>query len=433
MDKLTVKMLKAHGELEEGKVYELDKATADSLINLKMAAVEVNPVDALLGDIKKMVKDEVEAGKEELVKSISKSVKTYSVPAVPKTDYSKDKGRFLTLVASKNSKALEEEYGSKWLTEPSLSTKASDQIAGTGTLGGYTIPIGFLPEVTSVQGYEPVVTNTCRNIPVDGTDVVEVPYLDQSSQPTGGNSSFYGGVRVFYASEIEAAQKANFALKMCKFELNRIVAYAQASQHLLATSPITIMAMLNDNFSGAYYQRVEYDALNGDGIGKPFGFLGSSAAKSVSRTTSSHFTFADAANMVAALIPNRNGARRRWLMHPTVMGDLYNMQSGNGALIWAQNARDAQNVQPMLLGIPVYFTENLPALASAKSVVLADLDFYGFAQRGTPVISTSEHLKFLESEIVFKIEHWIDAKPMVNNVFTLADGTSTLAPFVYLN
>ena len=86
-----------------------------------------------------------------------------------------------------------------------------------------------------------------------------------------------------------------------------------------------------------------------------------------------------------------------------------------------------------LHGIPVESSEALPALGTAKDVVLADWSFYVVGNRNLSIrISGNEPAAFRKNQSVARFVWRGDGQPWVRNKIPLSDGTQT-SPFVYLN
>jgi len=131
-----------------------------------------------------------------------------------------------------------------------------------------------------------------------------------------------------------------------------------------------------------------------------------------------------------------------WAMHPQVLQQLLPMaDSTNGRLVWvnqfALGGRDnagpiAAKMPISLLGLPIYFTEKLPALGTKGDVMLIDMSKYIVGDRMAIQIETSPHVKFLTNQMVWRIIARWDGQPWLDNVITLADGAYQVSPMVLL-
>jgi HK97 family phage major capsid protein len=139
---------------------------------------------------------------------------------------------------------------------------------------------------------------------------------------------------------------------------------------------------------------------------------------------------ADAANMLARLLPGYDPRSTVWAIHPTVLPKLMTMSSTAGNVVWIDNARERP--QMALFGIPVAVTEKLPALNTLGDVLLLDLRHYLVGDRQQIEIAYSEHVAFLNNQGVWRFVARVDGQPWMRDKVTLADASNTLSPFVGL-
>src|SRR5207248_1091063 len=132
----------------------------------------------------------------------------------------------------------------------------------------------------------------------------------------------------------------------------------------------------------------DYAFLRGNGVGKPAGVLNAAALISVTRSGASAFALADAAGMLARLLPGWDPTHAVWAVNPTVLVKLFQMTDAEGHVVFINNARE----KPMmvLFGIPVMVTEKLPALNTVGDVMLLDLQHYLIGDRQQVEIAFSE-------------------------------------------
>ena len=131
--------------------------------------------------------------------------------------------------------------------------------------------------------------------------------------------------------------------------------------------------------------------------------------------------------MLAKLIPSSHGARSTvWIMNIGLLEKLVQFATAN-TVVWIPNARQAL---PMtLFGIPIIYTEKLPVIANADSVLLCDLDYYWIGDRQDAEISASIHANFTKNQTVWRFSHRVDGQGALNGAINLADG-SDVSPFV---
>jgi len=414
-----VKMLNDFGDDHaKGEVYEIDNETADKWVGAGLAEID-NPQDELLGKFSKALEER----DAKLIEKLSDAVKVNSQPPSVKvlrdeTDKQKCFGDFVKAVAKDDAERLAKVYGSQKAT----LTESS------GSQGGYLVPTDYRNELLSIDGYSPIVRDRANVVPVS-VEKIKWPALNQSGSLSGADSNFYGGVKMTWADENDSATETNQTFKEIELVVNRLSAYTQVSNHLLQDSPISVDALVRQQFALAIGQHLDYQFLRGDGVGKPLGALSGSGSISVTRTTSTRFKLADAANMIKRL-PASSMANAVWVMSQSVLSELVQLVDAGNNSVYMPNVQPGINFS--LFGLPVMITENLPALGTAKDVCLCDFSKYIIAENQDVTISVSEHVAFLTNKQTFKVDMRLDGQPQLDNAITLADGATTISPFVYL-
>ena len=202
------------------------------------------------------------------------------------------------------------------------------------------------------------------------------------------------------------------------------------SNALLADCPAHAADRLRLAFGAAWQWFEEQAFLLGTGAGQPLGITTCAAALAVARTNANDFTLADAAKMVAKLLPGWSPETTCWIVHPTVHAKLFALAASAGPAVSLVPL--AGRPQLVLLGIPVETTDMLPALGTAKDVVLADLAYYTIGTRQDFAVAYSGAPFFTTNQGVWRLTSRVDGAPFLSGPLTLADG-SQVTPFVYLS
>lgn len=326
-------------------------------------------------------------------------------------------GDFLLAVKNGNHKRLKEVYG---------ATKALSEDSGTS--GGYTVPTQQVDRLLEVAGEGAVVEPRAFNLPLASRSA-HIPALDQT-QTSAGRSNFLGGVVANWTEEAGALTETEPRFKQIELVAHKLGGYTLASNELNADSAIALEALLTRLFGLAVGWHRDYAFLREDGVGKPLGILNAPASIAVTRNAGSDFKLVDAATMLSKL-PGASFGSAIWAMHQTVIPKLIQMVDAGNNNIFIANVQG----KPMwnILGLPVVFTEKVPALGTAGDVMLLDLSYYIVANRRGLEIASSEHYKFNTDQITWRFTDRVDGQPWLQNKITLADGSTQISPFVYLN
>lgn len=300
---------------------------------------------------------------------------------------------------------------------------------GAGATGGFLVPPEFRAELLEVPAEAAVVRPRAFVLPM-GSRSVEIPMLDQTTAQAAGTTAFFGGVALEWFEENTDLDEQDPKFKLLELVAHGLGGWLPVPNSLIANSAVSLGAMIPRLFGGAVAWGEDYAFLRGNGVKKPLGVLNAPCLKTVLRNTDSSFVFVDAVTMLAGFLPS-SWTRGVWVMHPTVIPKLYQMADSGSNLIWLPNA--AEKGPGTLLGMPIVFTEKLPVLGSATgAVLLADFSYYVIGDRQATAIEVSTHERFRKNQTTYRVTQFVDGQPWLDAPITLADGATTLSPFVAL-
>jgi HK97 family phage major capsid protein len=304
-------------------------------------------------------------------------------------------------------------------------TKA--QYESDGKFGGYAVPPQYASMIDGYAVESGVIRGGATVIPTTLSEY-KAPRIDQTIAPDG-SSAMLGGIKLYWTAERGNIQQTTMRLDMIDLKVNKLGAYVQVSDELLSDAD-AMSSMLIQKFGEAKGWFEDYAFFNGDGVGKPLGIMNAPATYSVTRNTSSRFKLEDAQNMIARL-PSASVGRAVFIMHQSVMPDLMNLATSGNFVTFLRDLQGRPETR--LLGIPVIYTEKIPALGTAGDVLLIDRSAYYILNRKDTTIATSNEVAFLTDEIVMKVTSRVDGQPALNDKITLADGSYQVSPFVKLS
>ena len=310
---------------------------------------------------------------------------------------------------------------------------------GTGSAGGFTTPTIYEQEFFRIAGEEGVLAPAARQVPL-GNRTVEWPALDQYGAGSTGNSTMFGGVKVYRKRESDQRTPTQPAFSKIALNAIDLTAYTEISRDLVMDSTINIDALTIELIGGAVGFREDYECLLGSGSGEFQGIMGSTATLAVTRNTASTIKYQDVFGMYKRLLPRCMASPAlRWIIHPYSLDALFTLQDASGrfALVPYPTAGPEGALQGKLvyrlLGIPVMVSEKLPAIGTAGDLLLADPGCYLLGRRSGLEIGLSEHFKFDTDQLAIRAKIRNDGEPWLRKYVTLMDNTSTLSAFVYLN
>ena len=303
------------------------------------------------------------------------------------------------------------------------------QQAKDGTAGGYNIPEQFRPELLEVPVAPAVIRGRATVIPAGSPPdaAITMPALDQRA--SAGANHMFGGVTVTHSGEGDSITESTARFRQVKLEPKPLTAFVTASNKLVANWDAA-SAVIPRLMRGAQIAAEDLDFLSGDGVNKALGVINCPAAIDVNRATASQIGWADVRTMYSRL--RRMGGSPVWIASQTAIPQLVQIADASSRSIWQQNV--VEGVPSMLYGIPVLFHDRSPALGTKGDLVLADLSAYLIKDGSGPMVAVSEHFRFQNDEVAFRLVFNVDGQPWLNEPIALEGSTAnTVSPFIVLD
>jgi len=407
----------------------IDGGQADAVTDDLITPAVSKALEGAFGKFTQALDGIVEASLKQFAAAQTKSHKN-AVPVIfgqgGNGDPKKTFGSYLLAIRNRDQKTLEA-FGShavEWEQKAALTGQ-------TGTQGGFTVPAEFLPNLLMIASENSVVEPRATVLPMSSRSLV-VPALDVTTAPTAGETAFFGGLQANWTEEAATLSEEEPTFKQIELIAHELSGYTLASNSLLQDQAVGLESLLMQLFGRAIGWHKDRAFLRGDGVGKPLGILNSGALISVTRSGASAFAIADAAGMLARLLPGWSRKNTVWAVHPTILAKLFALsESGTGSdLVLFNTGTDAPTMS--LFGIPIVVSEKLPALNTLGDVLLLDLRHYLIGDRQDVEIAFSEHYKFVNNQGAWRFVARCDGQPWLRSTVTLSDASSTLSPFVGL-
>jgi len=381
----------------------------------EMTEIVMNQAE-LAAEIAARLRDEVAAA----VKAQSVGVAT----GAPAAEDGGSFGDFLKCVATGDVQRLRAVY---------KSTKALDET--TGASGGFLVPTQFEERIRAVGApmlFDQLVA-AGRGPLMLRTNAAELalPVLEQDQAPNVESSALVGGVRLIWREQSADVQESEPKFEQRIFRPHAADAYVAASTELITDAPQALEDTLVTLFGRAYAALRARVMLRGTGVGQPRGIIGHPASISVARSTTGTQVERDTDTilaMIQRLLPG--SATAVWIAHPFWRARLMATRLAE-TLLYTVNGQSLV-YGDTLAGIPIAYSEHLPAVTGAGSLILADLSYYAMVERASFSVAFSEHVRFLKRQSVWLFGVRIDGAPLVNAPLILADGAdnNTVSPFV---
>lgn len=340
----------------------------------------------------------------------------------PKKGYSSTAGFFLDVMQGSKSGRFSEQL-------QYLSTAGSDE-AGTHSdpYGGFLIPKALLPGVMSVPNEMDPTESRVTRIPME-SQIVNIPARVDKNH----TSSVSGGLQVYRREETGALTSTRQQFEMIELKLNWLGGISYATEELLTYSPSSFVAMLEQGFQQEFVAKNLKERLSGSGVGQRLGVLNSGNGSLVSITRNGGSNNIDGVDLIAMRARAWNYNNAIWIANHDCLPNLMSAHlagTNSDIAVWTSSLQDG--VPDRIMNRPVFFSEFMPTVAAAGSILLADWSQYLEATKGGVEMAESIHVRFENHERAFKFWTYNTGAPWWRSALTPNKGSNTLSPFVTL-
>lgn len=301
---------------------------------------------------------------------------------------------------------------------------------GTGEDGGFLVPAEFRDSIMKVVEGETSLLSRCDSSTTSRNSVTH-PKDEQTPWGTAG-------IRAYWESEATAVTQAGIKFQGDTLRLNKLFARVDVTDELLEDAPQL------DNYLRMKAPEVMTSVINlaiiqGNGVGKPLGFMNSPALVTVAAETSQPADTVHHRNIVKMwsrmYAPCR--ANAIWLVNQDVEPQFHLMsfRDGTSTPVPAYLPPGGLSATPYgtLLGRPVIPVQGMETLGDLGDIALVDLSKYrALTKSGGARVDTSIHLKFDTDETVYRFIFRLGGTPWWSAPISPRDGSNTLSPFVTL-
>ena len=429
-------MLKPYGEYAEGDVVEVDVKTAESLKGLGLAQDYDEAAEALADQEKTQLDTTVKKAVGEAVETFLKDFKgneginiNYTPVIEVKHHEPKFKSLGEQLVAVKNF-VVNGNMDPKLEAIMKVPTGYNET---TGSEGGFLVQEDFQTELSKRMFDTGILSRNAQVIPVSANsntlNYTEILDYDR----TDGNRPVTGGW-INEAAD-KPASRASFLRRTLTLEKYAAIYYATdeiLEDYSALEAEINAQVLSEIGFS------LDEAIFNGDGSGKPEGYMQSSALVTVPKESAQTPATVNAANVLNmfARMPAYllNGAE--WYINQQLWPQLPQMTIGNQPIFLPPSGLVGSQAGT-LLGKPVNMLEQANALGTAGDITFANLGQYKMIRKGGVHAASSIHVRFVQDETCFRFYIRVDGHTAWSDVITPFSGGSSAganaqSPFVVL-
>jgi len=317
--------------------------------------------------------------------------------------------------------------------------------------GGFLVAQEFIPQLITRTWNTGVLPKLCQKQQVGPNfNGVKIPAIDETSRANGYR---WGGVRAYWAGEGATLTPSKPGFRQISVELQKLIGLCYVTDELLQDS-VALEGYINTWFPLEFGFKMDDALINGDGSGKPLGFMKSPALLSVAKETgqaSATVVAENIINMWARMwAPSR--ANAIWMIAQDVEPALAKMAIavGTGGIPvyfpmgsgpWGSlagtpivsNAAYATATGGTLYGRPVYVMEQCQTLGTTGDILLVDPTQYLIIEKGDMTMASSIHVQFVTDETAFRWTYRVNGVPIWHSYLTPFTGSNTLSPYIKLD
>lgn len=293
---------------------------------------------------------------------------------------------------------------------------------------------GFLvPPATRKQMFERMydvgqILSRVQRDPVAGNSMT-IPAIDETSRVDG---SRFGGVRGYWLDEAGTKTSSKPKFREIDLKLKKVAALVYATDEQL--EDVSFMnSWLNRVVPDELRFKVEDAIYNGNGVGKPLGWMSSAAKVEVTRLNASEINFEDIVAMWARRWAGVNDYI--WYVNQDTspqLDQLY-LTAGTAGIPPRFIDYDATGIMRMK-GRPVIEVEYAQTLGTAGDILLVSPSQYQLIDKASGIqAAQSIHVQFTTDETAFRFVYRVDGEPLWNSALTPFKGSNTQTPIVALS
>lgn len=318
---------------------------------------------------------------------------------------------------------------------------ASGLNTSVGSEGGFLVRTDFSTALLARAMEDSVLAQRCTTIDIgDGSDGIELPYIDETSRATG---SRWGGVQVYRRAEADTVTATKPKLGMLEIRLEDLMGICYATDRALRDAT-SLGQIVQTAFASEFSFKVDDEIVRGTGAGQALGILNSSALVTQAAEGSQVADTLVAENVIKmrARLRARNRPKSAWYINqeletqlPLMVVKVKNVagsENVGGAPIYMPANGLAGQQYDTLFGKPVIPIEQCSAIGDVGDIVLADLSEYLLIRKGALETAESIHVRFLYGENTFRFTYRINGAPAWKTALTPYKGSNTLSPFITL-
>ncbi len=246
-----------------------------------------------------------------------------------------------------------------------------------------------------------------------GTSTI-FPALEQSDSATGAGE--FGGVSYSWINEAAEKPETEPVFEQITITAFEVAGYTEVSQRALNRSEIALESFLRAIFAATFEYEMDRVIINGTGVGQPTGIIPAAGVRAVARAAAGGVSHQDYVNLKHAVRSyHRSGARI--VMHDDVEASNEGTLDGDGQPLFKASASAGPNDR--VNGIPYEASYNCPDIGTTGDVIYGNPAWYTLVMEEEFGIARSEHYKFRNDLVAFRMYAVVGGRPMQPRAFSI--------------
>jgi len=294
--------------------------------------------------------------------------------------------------------------------------------------GGFLVPAETAARIHAVSLENELVMPRCFVQPMRSNEIT-IPGLSIGDHST----ALFGGFTASYTAELGTIAENSPKSRSMTLNAKKLTGLIRFSSELNADVPNGMSQIENLCGKGLSWYR-DKAFLKGSGAGEPLGILNAACTVEVDPEggqADNTVIYENLVNMMARMFAG-SFQNSVWVCHQSTIPQLLTLSLAIGTGGDRIPVMTESNGVFKILTRPVVFTEKTETLGNKGDVMLCDFSQYVVGLRQDMRFDSSIHVAFQTDEILSRIIERHDGQPLWDEALTIADGSTTVSPFVVL-
>lgn len=304
---------------------------------------------------------------------------------------------------------------------------------GVDSEGGALVDVDIAEGIWEIQHETGKLAKLCWNKPVGPTaNRTMIRRVVESSRADGSRK---GGVVVYRTEEGGTTTISKPAFGAVEMKLHKMVGWTAVTEEEFEDVP-GLGATLERMFGEEFGFKEDDEIINGTGVGEIQGILSAPSTVEIDAETDQVAATLLAENVISMYSRMYPGGMPSgyWLAGQTILPSLMKMYisvgASGGQLVYMPPNGLVDAPYGTLLGRPIIFCEQLPALGTVGDLTYWDPSQTVIARKGGIKSAASMHIYFDSGQTAFRMVQRVNGLPMWASTLTLKDGSTTVGPAV---